>query len=145
VSVSINEEVAAQLLLKDMLEADSTLMGMVNGIALRSVHESVAVPFVKIDRQDASDLMVINMTRVWSNLTYLVRGIDAGPYWDDVQAIANRIDQVLHRGNGSNTTVSMYGIRRIETFTDETVEGPPASRKLYVHAGGIYELYAQAL
>ncbi|HEV8482680.1 MAG TPA: hypothetical protein VGV87_03895, partial [Blastocatellia bacterium] len=89
----------------------------------------------------ASDLMVINMNRVWSSLTYLVRGIDAGPYWDNVQAIANRIDQVLHRGNSSNATVSMYGIRRIESFTDETLE----QNQLYVHAGGIYELYAQAL
>lgn len=142
--VLINEEVAAQTLLKSTLEADSTLMGLVNGVALRSVSERLPTPFVKIDRQDASDLTVVGMARVWSELTYLVRGItshEQDPEWELVGAIANRIENVLQEATINGTTATVYCIRRLEPFTDETIE----SNTLYKHAGGIYEMYAQAL
>jgi len=140
----INEEVAAQLLLKATLEADSTLMGMVEGIALRSVSDRLPTPFVKIDRQDASDLTVVGMARVWSELTYLIRGItdhEQDPEWAVVGAIADRIENVLQEATINGTTATVYCIRRLEPFTDETIE----SNTLYKHAGGIYEMYAQAL
>lgn len=136
---TINEEVAAQLALKDYLEADTTLMGMINGVALRSVSSKVPTPFVKIDRQDASDLMVINGSRVWAELTYLVRGIAQGPDWATVQAIADQLDTILHRQAVTDAVVGIRDIIRLESFTDETIE----AGELYVHAGGIYRLVAQ--
>lgn len=140
----INEEVAAQALLKAALEADPTLMGMVNGISLRSVSDRLSTPFVKIDRQDASDLVVVGMARVWSDLTYLVRGITThqeDPEWTEVGAIADRIENVLSEAVFNGTTATVYCVRRMEPFTDETIE----SGDLFKHAGGIYEMYAQAL
>lgn len=142
--VLINEEVAAQALLKGALEADATLMGMVNGVSLRSVSSHLATPFVKIDRQDASDLTVVGMARVWSELTYLVRGItdhQQDPEWTLVGAIADRIENVLQEATITGTTAVVYCVRRLEPFTDETIE----SGDLFKHAGGIYEMYAQAL
>lgn len=138
----LNEEVAAQLWLKGFLEADGTLMGMLNGgVYLRTTPTTAGLPLVKIDIQDREDLMVVEMHRIWSNITYLVRGVTRGPDWTEVQAIANRIDQLLHRANGSSTDVNVQQVYREETFTDETVEGGD----LYHHAGGIYRLLVQAI
>lgn len=140
----INEEVAAQLLLKGALEADATLMGMVNGVSLRSVSTHLQTPFVKIDRMDASDLTIIGMHRVWSEITYLVRGITThqeDPEWSEVAEIADRIENVLSAATINGNTATIYCVRRLEPFTDETIE----SGDLFKHAGGIYEMYAQAL
>lgn len=139
---TINEEVAAQLAVQDYLEADTELMGMLNGgIFLRSVPTSAATPIVKIDRLDAEDLMVINGHRVWTRVTYNIRGISTGPDWTDVQAIADRLDTILHRQVYLDPTVGLIDIIRTEPFTDETTE----TGNYYIHAGGIYEFKAQAV
>lgn len=145
ISTLINEEVEAQALLKSYLEDDATLMGMVNGIALRTRSaRQLRSPFVKIDRQDASDLTTFNMHRVWSELSYLVRGVTTyadDPEWETVKAIANRIENLLAAATISGSAATVYCVRRLEPFTDETLE----SDNLYFHAGGIYEMYAQAV
>jgi hypothetical protein len=149
-TVVLNEEVAAQRWLKDKLKADSDLMDMVSGIRYRSVETTLPTPFVKIDRMDAHDLMVVGMYRIWADLTYLVRAVvkwDGGgdqgwdDVWDQAQTIADRIDVVLHRTSGVDDTVSMGEVWREETFTLETQE----SGDTYVHAGGIYRCHVMAL
>ena len=141
--MTVNEEVAAQLAVQDYLEADATLMGLLNGgIFLRSVPVSAATPFVKIDRLDTSDLMVINGHRVWTTITYNIRGITRGPDWTEVRAIADQLDTLLHRQTYTDAYVGLIDVIRLEPFTDETLEdsGPP-----YLHAGGLYEFKAQAV
>jgi hypothetical protein len=145
-TIVLNEEVAAQKWLKEKLEADPTLMDMVNGVRFRSVETNLPTPFIKIDRLDASDLMVVGMYRIWINITYLVRGIvrwegSGAIEWDDVQPIADRIDVVLHRSNGMSSTINVGEVYREETFTDETQE----SGDTYLHAGGIYRCHVMAL
>lgn len=136
-----NEEVMAMLWLRDFLAADSVLSSSVTGVFMRSTPTTARTPVVKIDRQSASDLMVVGMYRVWNDLTFLVRGITNGPAWDDVLAIANQIDTVLHRAAGQNSTVAVQEVFREESFSDETIEGGD----LYLHAGGFYRLRARAL
>jgi hypothetical protein len=141
----VNEEVAVQSFLVDYLSADTTLMGMLNsGIFLRSTPTSARDPFVKIDRQDASDLMAVGLIRVWNDLAFLVRGIakwagGGSPDWTDVGAIADRLDVLLHDHEGVNTVVRVHSFRE-ESYTDETVEGGD----LFLHAGGIFRIRAQA-
>lgn len=140
--MSVNEEVAAQLAVKAYLEADSTLMGMLNGgIFYRFRLTNEAMPIVKIDRLDAEDLMVVNGHRVWTRLTYNIRGITRGPDWADLQDIADRLDTLLHRRTYTDPVVGLIDIIRLEPFTDETDE----SGTYYLHAGGIYEFTAQAV
>lgn len=141
----MNEEAAAQQYLLDRLSADATLSSLVNGVWLRSVPESEAMPAVKIDRQDGVDLMVIGLARVWSDLTFLIRGIvhwrgGGQPDWTDARAIGDRIDALLHDHEGQNTEVQVHSFRE-EPFTDETIEGGD----LFLHVGGIYRLRAHAL
>lgn len=141
----MNEEVAAQNYLKDLLDADTALSGMVEGVRLRTTEGTLRTPFVKIDRQDASDLMVVSLRRVWADLSFLIRGIvhwtsGGDPDWADVQAIADRLDTLLHGHEGTDGTVYVHAFRE-ESFTDETIE----SGDLYLHAGGIYRVRAQAV
>jgi len=141
----LNEEAAVADYLVDYLEADATLMGMVNGVWLRSTPSDVATPLVKIDRQDAEDLMVVNLYRVWADLTFLVRAAventERGqPDWSEVRAIADRLDTLLHKHEANETNLEWHAFRE-ESFTDETIE----SGKLYLHAGGIYRVRAHAV
>lgn len=144
-STLINEEVAAQSYLVNYLSADATLDGLVNGIWLRSVPESEAMPVVKIDRQEANDLMVVGLHRVWDDMLFLIRGIvewsgSGAVDWTDAQAIADRLDQLLHRYEGQSATLGVHSFRE-ESWSDETIEGG----KLYLHAGGMYRVRARAL
>lgn len=142
----MNEEAAAQQYLLEVLEADTTLMGLLgSGVWLRSVPQSARFPAVKIDRQDAEDLMVVGLNRVWANLTFLVRGIvhwkgSGQPDWTDVRSIGDRIDALLHDHEGSNSEISVHSFRE-ESFTDESVEGGD----LFLHVGGVYRVRAQAV
>lgn len=144
-TATINEEAAAQQYLLSYLAADATLSGLVNDVWLRSVPESAPFPVVKIDRQDASDLMVVGLARVWSDLTFLIRGVvhwrgGGQPDWTDVRAIGDRIDQLLHDYEGVNAELRVHSFRE-EPFTDETIE----QGDLFLHCGGIYRLRASAL
>jgi hypothetical protein len=143
--VTVNEEVLAQNFLLAYLGADSTLTGFLNGgIRLRAVEKRMRAPFVKIDRMDAHDLMVIGLARVWADLTFLVRGVvhwvgSGQPDWTVSGQIADRLDVLLHDHEGNAGGVFYHSFRE-ETFTDETDEGG----NLYLHAGGIYRLRAMA-
>lgn len=141
----INEEAAVQNFLVTYLSADGTLMAMVNGIALRTTWGTLKFPAVKIDRQDGSDLMGVGTHRIWADMTFLVRGIvrwqgQGFPDWSTVRAIGDRLDVLLHSFESSDATVRVHSFRE-EPFTDETVE----SGDLYLHAGGIYRIRAQAV
>jgi len=141
----MNEEAAAQDYLVNRLEADTNLMGLVNGVWLRSMPGLAPLPAVKIDRMDAADLYVVNLSRVWADLTFLVRGLVKWPSseaqdWTLARAIADRIDALLHDHEGTDTTLQVHAFRE-ESFTDETIEGGD----LFLHAGGVYRVRAHAL
>lgn len=141
----MNEEAAAQQYLHDRLDADAALSGMVNGVWLRSMPQTAPLPAIKIDRQDGTDLMVVGLARVWSDMSFLVRGVvhwrgGGQPDWTDVRAIGDRIDALLHGHEGQDTVVAVHSFRE-EPFTDETVEGGD----LFLHCGGIFRVRARAV
>jgi hypothetical protein len=112
----------------------------VNTFALRSTRQDAPLPYVKIDRLEATDLMAIGLHRVWDDLTFLVRGITQGPDWTTVRVIGDRIDELLHDQEDTTATLEVHSFRE-ESFTDETIEGGD----YYLHVGGIYRLRARAL
>jgi hypothetical protein len=142
---TINEEVSVQNYLLSYLSADATLMTLINGVTLRTTWGTLKAPFVKIDRQDANDLMVVGLNRVWADFTFLIRGIDHWhgtglPDWTKVGLIADRLDALLHDHEQVTSTLKVHSFRE-ESFTDETVE----AGDLWLHAGGIYRVRAQNL
>lgn len=141
----MNEEAAAQDYLVNLLSTDTTLAGLVNGVWTRSMPADATTPAVKIDVLDRDDLYVIGLFRVWDNLTFLVRGLVENPArgsqdWSEARTIADRIDALLHDHEEVTSELKVHSYRE-ESYTDETVEGG----KLYLHAGGIYRLRAQAV
>jgi hypothetical protein len=142
----VNEEAACQQYLLDYLGADSTLNALLeSGVWLRSVPQSARFPVVKIDRQDAEDLYVVGLHRVWSNLSFLVRGIihwegSGQPDWTDVRAIGDRLDALLHDHEAVTSELQVHSFRE-EPFSDESVE----SGDLFLHVGGIYRVRARAV
>ncbi len=130
--MSINEEAACQQYLLNLLEADSTMDGLVQGVWLRSVPQSEPFPVVKIHR-------------VWNDMTFLVRGIvhwrgSGQPDWTDARAIGDRIDTLLHNKEGQDTTVAVHSFRE-ESHTDEQLE----AGDLFLSVGGIYRARARAV
>lgn len=141
----MNEEAAAQDYLVSLLGADAELGALVNGIYLRSMPGPAPLPAIKIDRLDAEDLYVVNLARVWADLTFLVRGMVKWPSgdpedWSEVRSISDRIDALLHDHEGSDAAIEVHAFRE-ESYTDETIEGGD----LFLHAGGIYRLRAHGL
>ncbi len=142
----MNEEAAAQQYLLDYLSADSTLMGLLaSGVWLRSVPQSARFPVVKIDRQDASDLMVVGLHRVWSDMSFLIRGVihwtgSGQPDWTDVRAIGDRLDSLLHDHEAVTSELQVHSFRE-EPWSDETIE----AGDLFLHVGGIYRVRARGV
>lgn len=145
-STLLNEEVAAQTWLRSYLEADATLASLVNGVWVHSVPKAQPLPVVKIDRQDSTDLYTVGLYRVWDDLLYLVRGAvhwtgSGQQDWSEVQAIADRIDVLLHKHTDSTSAIQVSCYRE-QSYIDAQ---PVADGSLILYCGGQYRLRAHAL
>ena len=145
-STVLNEEALAQSWLRDYLAADATLGAMVSGVWLHSVPIKEPLPVVKIDRQDATDLYVIGLYRVWDDLLFLVRGCyhwtgSGQQDWADVTAIAARLDVLLHKHSEVTTNGLQVDVFREQSFIDEQEN---AGGGLILYAGGMYRIRAHA-
>ncbi len=145
VQVSINEAGAAGQYLVDYLGEDAPLSALVSGVWRKSVPQSAPFPVVKIDRLSGDDLMVIGLHRVWTDMTFLVRGVvhwksSGQPDYTDVRAIGDRIDTLLHDHEANTAELEVHSFRE-EPFDDETIE----SSDLFLHMGGVYRLRARAV
>ncbi len=127
------------------LEADATLMGMLNGdVAPEVTWDRNASPFVRVDRLDGEDLMVVGLARVWVDTQYHVRGVfhwsgSGRPDRTDVTAIGERIDALLHDKEAQTAT------HHIHSFREEPEPNPAVSEpngELWLQSGGIFRLRA---
>ena len=143
------EEDALTTWLVDYLEADTTLMAMLNGpIAPEVRWGTLASPFVKVDRLDGHDLMVIGLHRVWSDTTWHVRGVDhwtpgsGQPDRTEVNAIGARLDVLLHNHEAVTGTYQIHAFREEPEPTPAVTE---ANGELWLQSGGIYRMRVSAL
>jgi hypothetical protein len=147
VSVVLEEDALTEWLV-DYLSADSALMAMLNGeIAPEVVWDSNASPFVRVDRLDGSDVMVIGGHRVWADCTYHIRGVyhwrgSGRPDRTDVNAIGARLDTLLHFHEALTSAYQIHGFREEPEPTPVVLEG---NGELWLQAGGVYRLRATAL
>jgi hypothetical protein len=144
----VNEEDALTEYIVDYLSADTTLMAMLNGeIAPEVVWDSNASPFVRVDRLDGNDLMVIGLTRVWVDTSWHIRGVfhwrgSGRPDRTEVNAIGARLDALLHDHEASTTTMQMHSFREEPEPTPAVTE---ANGELWLQAGGIYRMRLSSL
>lgn len=128
------------------LAADSVLMGYCNGDVTPEVTwDANRAPFVRVDRLEANDLMVIGLYRVWTDCLYHVRGCDHVPAAaqvpdrSTVNAIGARIDTLLH-----DQEVTSGGFS-IHCFREEGEPNPAQTERdgsLWMQSGGLYRLRA---
>jgi hypothetical protein len=143
--MSVNEQAAAQQYLLDYLGADATLIGLLEGgVWTDVIPQSVRFPVVKVVHQDANDLMVVGLHRVWADLTFLVRGIvhwtgSGHPDWTTVRAIGDRLDTLLHDHEAVTSELQVHSFRE-EAFVDETLEPDT-----FLHCGGFYRVRARGV
>jgi hypothetical protein len=145
--VTLEEDAITEWLIS-YLEADVTLMSYLNGyVAAEAWQDSTNSPFVRVDRLDGNDLMVTGLHRVWTDTTYVVRGVQhwrggGRPDRTDINQIGARLDTLLHDHEATTTT------HQIHSFREEADPLPAvvtSDGELWLHSGGVYRLRCTAL
>ena len=146
------------------LAADAALMALCDGEVTPEVTwDANAAPFVRVDRLEADDLMVIGLFRVWTDCLYHVRGCDHMPAAAQVpdrttvNAIGARIDALLHEmiipsddAAANALLVSLGGSTSsggfsIHSFREEGEPNPAQTERdgsVWLQSGGIYRIRA---
>lgn len=132
----------AQAWLYQTLSGDTELSSMVDGSISGTLSTvPLSLPYVSFLLQSSRDISAVGGIRITTDNLYLVKGVARTGSWDDVAAIASRIDYLIHRptsvmseGGGSLTCVreSIFEMAEVE-------EGLQ-----YRHLGGIYRIRASA-
>lgn len=138
------ETSAAEKWIYSKLAADAALTAIVGTrIYHDRIPQDVANPYpcVVFAYQSGRDVRGVGAWRAWSNLLYVVRGIDeTEDYLGNLQTIANRIDAVLHGASGTTSEGTVWASVREEPFR-MSEEGPGG--RIFGHLGGIYRVLAK--
>lgn len=136
---TLNEAASTDAGLQTYLEADATLMAMLDGGVYSTYLRKAGdrFPLVRFFLIEASDLDSIGVVqgRVWATLRYQVEAVCKGYDITDLRAIANRLDVLLHGLRGQTWD---------DVFIEEVYrEGALFRRELevdqpYAFAGGEY-------
>ena len=126
------------------LLADSALVALVGQqVFLDVIPHGATLPAVRIHVQSPGvDMIVINGIRIWANPLFLVTGVCVGAP-DQLAAIENRIDAVLHRATGVTATIRVVACLREMPY--QMSESDIGDGKIYRHSGGLYRIKIQQL
>lgn len=133
--------------LVEYLEADATLMGMLNsGVEPEVIPGTDRGPMVRVDRLDGEDLNAVGLYRVWVDTTYHIRGTmqwrgGGRPDRTDINAIGDRLDVLLHDHEAVSGAYQFHSFRE-EPTPDPAVVEPGG--ELWLQSGGIYRIRANA-
>lgn len=142
--IGIEHEVAAAWI-EDTLKASTTLTDL---IGADGVWESVGpddqpYPFVTYSMQDASDLVVVGLVRVWTDTLWLVRGVTkAERPTTKLKQVAAAIDEALITPVGGVVTEPSG---RTLMCTRERPHRMRSTEQsvAFQYLGGIYRIYSQ--
>lgn len=136
----MSEIVTAERWLYETLTGDAAIAGMVGaGVYSDAAPSSATYPMVLFAMLSATDLRVVGPARIWSNMLYVVRGIHETSSKAALDALASRIDAVLHAAAGSTDGGSIYACVRERPYQlSETLSG-----RRFMHLGGVYRLFVK--
>lgn len=146
-TVTLEEDVLTDYLVS-YLEADSTLMGMLNGKVTYEVRPlDMPSPLVRIDRLDGEDLMVVGLHRVWVDTQWHIRGVEQWrgtgvPDRSNVNPIGARLDDLLHDHEEVTAT------HHFHSFREEPEPMPvvhEVNGEIWLQSGGLYRVRVTAL
>lgn len=126
--------------LYERLSGDSTLSGLVGGrIYSYLAPQDAALPFVVFSHQAGHDVRGVGPARIMTSLVYQVKAVGQGHSFQQLKAIADRLDALLQGASGSvvDGTVLMC-VREQPVEYVETDDGIQ-----YRHLGGMWRIIAQ--
>lgn len=145
----LNED-AALTWLVGTLENDPVLAPLIHGVAPEATWGTLNSPFVRIDRLEANDLMVIGTIRVWTDCLFHVRGVQhwrsgGRPDRSTVEQIGSRIDELLHGIEADDGLVHLHAFREGSTPDPTLIDTSGREQRLWLQSGGLYRCRATAL
>jgi hypothetical protein len=95
---------------------------------------------IVFQQQTTSDVLGVEAQRIMTNSEWLVRVMGTGPSFVPIQAVASRVDALLHRASGAAPNGGLVGACwRVAPFRlVEDVEGVQVR-----HLGGIFRVHVE--
>ncbi len=136
------EDMLAEKWLKDTLSGDSTLMAAaLGGIWDGPARDGTKYPIVRYDLQSAVETRTTDLTTLWLNMLWLIRGVAETTSLATLRTISNRINVKLHGSHDVAVTDGMImWCSREQGFNQQAVE----NGREYRHVGGIYRIVIKA-
>jgi hypothetical protein len=98
---------------------------------------SLKSPFVRIDFLGGTDLLTVGLNRIWGDMTYHVYGAfhwkgSGRPDRTEVNAIGDRLDQLLHGHAETTALVDIHSFRE----ESEPTPAVPDGESVWLQSGG---------
>ena len=139
------EPLIAEAWLTQKLSANATLTGLVNGQFYGYIAPSDATyPFIVfkfVPGSDTHDLVGLGGTRIQSRMLYSVEAVDDRNSFNRIGAIAELVDQVLHKSSGSVTGGIV--ISCIRTAPLAGIDFDETTGAIYRALGGVFDISVQ--
>lgn len=127
------------------LTGDTALMAAATGGVWDTLAGDADPPFVVFEIQSPADVLVVGSQRLLVNLEALVRVIDQGDSYDDLDTAATRIYALLDRvesepvyASDGVTVAADVSCFRTEAYLDAYQD--EVTKQQYRHKGGLYQI-----
>lgn len=133
------EATTAEEFLVSTLTGDATLMAQLpGGVWNIEAPEGTPYPFLVFQFMSGNDFAAVGALRIWTNMIYLVKVIADAADFDSLNAVAARLDAVLHGTSGTVSSGVVWSCTR-----EQTIRLPDQlANRQFRQAGGLYRLYA---
>lgn len=141
----LNDELHTAIALKQQLALIPTFNSVVPGGAwLDLIPEDQKFPAIRYHKYFGHDVSgaTAQTSRIMSSFDWIVAGVTEGPGLTALLAIADAIDQILHRHTWNTADIAVMQCWRRETYS-MTETG--RSGVTFRHAGGVYRTIVQPL
>lgn len=130
--------------MSETLAVDTWLATVLADVAPGGVYADVAPPdvdepYIVFSLSDATDVKVVGAQRVLTDVTYLVKAVQAGSSFVALDGIADGVDEALDNANGVTTSgVIIWCTRERPVRYSEVTDGVT-----YKHLGALYRIQAR--
>lgn len=124
------------------LAGDATLATLAPGGVFREVApQGVAEPYVIVQLIGHRDDYQLNRAQAFEDCTYMVKAVQQANSGTAVQAVADRVQALLHNGTLTITGYRLVNLMRTERIAYVEIDEDRDRR--YQHRGGLYEVLVE--